>query len=72
MSKTTVFPCPFCGHDDPEIGEVAPSEFAVDCPECRCAGPITGDVMSAIEAWNKAPRWPRAAMLRIEHPKVPA
>jgi Lar family restriction alleviation protein len=52
----TVHDCPFCGHTDVEIGEVSISEFAVECNECRCIGPITGDVMSAISAWNNAPR----------------
>ena len=51
-SAIHVAPCPFCGHYDVEIDEVAPSEFAVDCPECRAMGPITGTVMEAIELWN--------------------
>mgnify|MGYP000852741110 FL=1 len=29
---TTINPCPFCGHDDVEIDEVRPGEYAVDCP----------------------------------------
>ena len=44
--------CPFCGYADVEIDEVGVAEFAVTCPECRCIGPITGDIMSAISAWN--------------------
>ena len=44
--------CPFCGHVDVEIDEVGHSEFAITCAECRCIGPITGDIMSAITAWN--------------------
>jgi hypothetical protein len=50
----TIKDCPFCGHDDVEIDETGPSEFSVTCPECRCIGPITGDVISAITTWNKA------------------
>ena len=49
---TTIAPCPFCSHDDIEIGEVSPAEFAIDCPECRAIGPIRGTPMDAIEAWN--------------------
>ena len=49
---TTITPCPFCGHDDVEIDEVAIGEFAVDCPECRAIGPIFPAVMDAIRAWN--------------------
>ena len=52
----TVSPCPFCNHDDVEIGEVSISEYAVECNECRCIGPIEGDIMGAIAAWNRAPR----------------
>ena len=48
--------CPFCNHDDVEIGEVSIGEYAVDCPECRAIGPIEGDIMGAIAAWNRAPR----------------
>ncbi len=48
--------CPFCGHADVEIDEVGPAEFAIDCGECRAIGPICGDIMSAIAAWNAAPR----------------
>lgn len=51
---TTVNSCPFCGHDNVEIGEVGIGEFAVDCPECMAIGPITGDIMSAIAQWNGA------------------
>ena len=54
--SVTINDCPFCGHDDVEIDETGPAEFSVCCPECRCIGPITGDVMSAISAWNKALR----------------
>ncbi len=50
----TIHNCPFCGHEDVEIGEVAISEYAVDCQECRAIGPICGDIMGAIDAWNKA------------------
>ena len=53
---TTINPCPFCGLEDVEIMEVRPGEFAVDCPECECIGPITPDVMDTIAAWNKAPQ----------------
>lgn len=53
MTAIQINACPFCGHDDVEIGEVSPSEFAVDCPDCRCIGPISGDIKGAIDAWNK-------------------
>lgn len=46
--------CPFCDHDDVEIGEVSIGEYAVECNECRCIGPIEGDIMAAIASWNKA------------------
>lgn len=48
--------CPFCDHVDVEIDEVCVSEYAITCNECRCIGPICGDIMSAISAWNNAPR----------------
>jgi len=48
--------CPFCDYDDVEITEVSPGEFAVDCPDCRCIGPILGEPMEAIAKWNDAPR----------------
>lgn len=51
-----VHDCPFCGCADVEIGEVSLAEFAVECNECRCIGPICGDVMDAIAAWNQAIR----------------
>ncbi len=52
-----VHDCPFCNAGNVEIDECAPDEFAVECMECRCIGPITGDVMSAVAAWNAAPRF---------------
>lgn len=52
-----VNPCPFCGHDDVEIGEVSISEYAVDCPECRAIGPICGTVMESITRWNDASKF---------------
>lgn len=52
----TILDCPFCGHADVEIDECSIGEYAVDCPECRCIGPIAGTVMEAIAEWNKAPR----------------
>ena len=57
----TVADCVFCGSDHIEIDEVSSYEFAVECNECRCIGPITGDVMSAIAAWNKRDGLPGAA-----------
>ena len=36
--------------------EVGMAEFAVECQECRCIGPITGDIMLAISDWNEAPQ----------------
>ena len=53
---TTINSCPFCGAEDVEIDEVRPGEYAVDCPECECIGPIKPEVMSAIKAWNGAPQ----------------
>lgn len=44
----TVNDCPFCGHADVEIDEVSTYEFAVECPECRCIGPICGSVLGVI------------------------
>lgn len=52
----TINNCPFCGHNDVEIDEVAVTEYAVTCPECRAIGPICGDIMESISAWNKAGR----------------
>ena len=45
-------PCPFCGFDDVEIGEVRVGEFSVDCPECEAIGPIKPSEMEAISFWN--------------------
>lgn len=53
---TTINPCPFCGNEDIEIDEVRIGEYAVDCPECECIGPIKPEIMSAITAWNGAPQ----------------
>ena len=54
MTDITVFPCPFCGHDDVEIDEIAPKTYAVDCPACGCIGPTsTCTPEDAIAAWNK-------------------
>jgi len=52
-----VHDCPFCNASNVEIDERAPEEFAVECCECNALGPTTGDVMSAIAAWNAAPRF---------------
>lgn len=57
--SVTINDCPFCGHADVEIGEVSTYEFAVECPVCRCIGPICGSVMESITEWNKAPRQPK-------------
>ena len=48
--------CPFCDNFDVEIGEVMTEEYAVECTECHRIGPVVGDIMGAISAWNKAPR----------------
>lgn len=48
--------CPFCGHVDVEISEVSIGEYAIECNECRCIGPIHGDLMGTIAAWNNAIR----------------
>lgn len=50
----TINCCPFCGHDDVEIEEVGIAEYAIDCPECRCIGPICGSITEAIERWNRS------------------
>ena len=50
---TTIRPCPFCGHDDVEIDETGPHEFAVTCPECQTIGPRHDyEPMGAINLWN--------------------
>jgi hypothetical protein len=51
MVDIDVFPCPFCGHDDVQIGEVSPGRFAVDCPECECVGPQGDTVEQAVAKW---------------------
>ena len=51
---TTINPCPFCNYDDVEIDEVRPGEYAIDCPECECIGPIKPEIMEAIKCWNLA------------------
>lgn len=50
--KIAIQPCPFCGHDDVEIDEVAPSVFSIACPECGAIGPDRGTVMESISFWN--------------------
>lgn len=50
---TTIFPCPFCDHDDVEINEIEPGRFAIDCPECECIGPFADTVWLAIDRWNR-------------------
>lgn len=52
----TILDCPFCGHTDVEICECSTGEYAVDCPECRCIGPVCETIMIAIDEWNKAQR----------------
>lgn len=52
MSAITVSNCPFCSSENVEIDEVGIGEYAVDCGECRCIGPICGTVMEAISYWN--------------------
>ncbi|MEN6586849.1 MAG: Lar family restriction alleviation protein [Sulfuricella sp.] len=44
--------CVFCGSPNVEIYEVGLNEFAVNCEECRCIGPIQDTVMEAISYWN--------------------
>jgi Lar family restriction alleviation protein len=49
----TIKPCPFCGHEDVEIDEVATHEYSVCCPECGCVGPVdTASPQYAITLWN--------------------
>ena len=53
----TVNPCPFCGHDDVCIDEIAPGIAAVCCDECQTIGPHQDGAQTAEEAiakWNKA------------------
>lgn len=57
MSKITIKPCPFCGHDDVEIDEIDLGIIAICCPECRTIGPHqdgSQTVEQAIDKWNKA------------------
>lgn len=60
--------CPFCGHADVYINELARGEFIVECNGCYSGGPICGDVMDAIAAWNKAVRNDGAPMTTTERP----
>ena len=53
MNSPTILPCPFCNHEDVEIGEVEPGTIAVDCPECQCIGPFADTVDGAIVLWNR-------------------
>ncbi len=69
---TTIHACPFCGHDDVEIDEVGVTEYAVTCPECRCIGPITGDIMGAIAAWNGSVIRDAAFIALERHPETAA
>lgn len=55
----TIKDCPFCGNDNVEISEECFGEFSIECPECRCIGPICGSVMESIAEWNNAPRQPK-------------
>ena len=54
----TITPCPFCGHDDPQIDDISPGVWALSCPECGCVGPSlrddqpASDPERAIELWN--------------------
>jgi len=50
----TIHDCPFCGSGNVEIDEVTSYEYALECNECRAIGPICGDIMTAISAWNAA------------------
>lgn len=63
--------CPFCGHEDVEIDEISPSEFAVTCQECSAIGPASGDVMGAISAWNFLSRLSTLVIEAIEQHKEP-
>ena len=56
MITIAIAPCPFCAEPDVQIDEVDIGCFAVVCPECRCVGPVTGDVDESIDAWNLANR----------------
>lgn len=52
----TIHNCPFCNHEDIKIDHVDGEEFYITCKECFADGPLCSDVMSAIAAWNNAPR----------------
>ena len=54
-AKTVIKACPFCGHDDVEIDEIAMGIVAICCPECMAIGPHADGshtVEQAIEKWN--------------------
>ena len=49
-------PCPFCGHDDPELdGQGEWTMLYVRCPKCKACGPFerTDSEREAIAAWNR-------------------
>lgn len=53
----TINPCPFCGHGDVVIDELAPGIAAICCDECKAIGPHTDGthtVEQAIAKWNTA------------------
>lgn len=51
--------CPFCRSPKIELIEVDAGDWAVDCEDCRCIGPIVeNDPDGAVAAWNAAPRRP--------------
>jgi hypothetical protein len=52
IKNIVVMPCPFCDFDDPEVCEVEPGTFAIDCPNCQCIGPYADDIENAVRCWN--------------------
>lgn len=66
MSAAAIAPCPFCGHDDPEIDNVSLAcdeqgqqalVHALVCPSCGTVGPhdpsVPQSAEEALAAWGK-------------------
>lgn len=55
--RTTMLPCPHCGHEDAAVVvvEQQPIAWAVRGSECRAIGPhaVSDDPVNAITAWNQ-------------------
>jgi len=56
FASMPMVPCPFCGHADPGIDEVAARVWAAVCEGCGAIGPFGWDEQTgkrAIEVWNQ-------------------